>query len=100
MTHLPRAGWRDDAECTTTDPAAWDALPDVAGRAPRKLRPPAAWQVTMCQSCPVLVDCLAEAYVLGDREVIRGTLTLGRNPRANRRVLARMLDHLGVEVPT
>lgn len=91
---VPRRGWRADAACQGTDPSAWDT------NGPHGHRPRAEpWQTALCAGCPVEVDCLAEAYVLGDREVIRGTLALTSGTRRNRRRVAERLAVLGVEVP-
>ena len=96
---IPRPGWRRSAACRGTDPEAWDASTDndtgTRGKNRRRAEP---WQVFMCAGCPVEIDCLAEAYVLGDREVIRGRLVLSAQPRRNRDVLADALGRLGVDV--
>ena len=102
---LPRPGWRDRAACIDTDPDDWDVISydsrsraDADGRRAFRSQP-MEWQKDRCRHCPVLRDCLAEAFVLGDREVIRGGVSLSHVTATNRRMLGRKLTDLGVEMP-
>lgn len=72
------------AACIGHDPALWDA-PMVTGRGKKTIpaHPERLTQaVAICQSCPIALDCVADAIEHADVGVIRGGLTDRERPKS------------------
>ncbi|MFF1531462.1 WhiB family transcriptional regulator [Cellulomonas sp. NPDC058312] len=77
--------WFEDPErhCVGTGEAMW-FVPDGHRHVPELNRAKA-----LCADCPVLLDCAADAYELGDRHGVRATVNLSSSTA--RRKLAEIL---------
>ncbi|MEY8565170.1 WhiB family transcriptional regulator [Corynebacteriaceae bacterium 7-707] len=68
-----RAEWLPRAACQTADPDAFDIGMNVSSGTPAARRIDQVWdQGVICESCPVVRECAADAITMGDIGVVRG----------------------------
>ncbi|MGP5931733.1 WhiB family transcriptional regulator [Corynebacterium glyciniphilum] len=72
-----RAAWLSQAACRGSNPGDFDIVANVSSATPPPKRLDRMWgQGAICEACPVVRECAADALTAGDQGVIRGGVPL------------------------
>lgn len=75
-----RAEWIQKAACRHADPNAFDIVANVNSGTPPQERITAMWDKGhICESCPVVAQCAADALAGADIGIVRGGVPIAAN---------------------